>query len=96
MEHTFKPQERRIIYKKALENYKFPNADQEGSSGNGVCAVLHNLGMLKGKLGNWFEFERNCLDIFPELKLFKDSAENYWLDGTDRYLVLCFCMELTK
>lgn len=93
------PKERRKYYRRVMENKHLcpPNCF---AAGNGVCQALHNSFDLSDKIKFW-AFEDLCTSIFPELGLFKDKLlepdrESYWLNGTDRYLVLAFCIELTK
>lgn len=96
---TFTSIERKQIYEKAIQAELA--SPKERASLNGVCKALYQINQVRALWGipfGWIYFERKCTSLFPELGLFKELKSNndYWLDGTDRVLVLGFCIAMTK
>jgi hypothetical protein len=98
--------ERNKLYNKVQEIF-----DKAPLNHPGVCDKIRYIKFLKSKETNIYNFEnfsyeKECNEsLFPELFMFKDKDNLYWLNDSDlnfiekeilRRIVVDFCIEMTR
>ena len=88
MKIKFTLNQRNFIYRKMKYEPRVEEA---------LCFALYDY-LMGRKDFEWYDDNIECEEeeLFPELYLFREYNDGYWLSGTDRNLVLALMIEMTK